>query len=183
MNKACVPATLPFQHSGQFRAILCSFQWLCVQLRGQKPQLSTYANLLNWHQSKPAPREMPNQGPGLHFLFKDMLTKQEETETNTVKLTLWGQHRRKAAKPSTWTGSFLHSRPHCLGTDQRLKYKFKEHRRVLICDASLCRTKAEAFFEQAPSMLQDIRGPRKVALSVKCFFTGTRIWDESPEPM
>lgn len=34
---------------------------------------------------------MSNQGTGLHFLLRGMLTKQEETETNTVKLTFGGQ--------------------------------------------------------------------------------------------
>lgn len=37
---------------------------------------------------------MSNQGSGLHFLLNGMLTKQEETETNTVKLTFGGQPAR-----------------------------------------------------------------------------------------
>lgn len=32
---------------------------------------------------------MSNQGSGLHFLLNGMLTKQEKTETNTVKLTFF----------------------------------------------------------------------------------------------
>lgn len=37
---------------------------------------------------------MSNQGSGLHFLLNGMLTKQEETETNTVMLTFGGQPAR-----------------------------------------------------------------------------------------
>lgn len=70
--------------------------------------------------------------------------KRRQKRTLLSWLSEASQHRRKAAKPSMWTGSFLHSRPHCLGTDHRLKYTFKGHRRVLRCDTSLCRTKAEA---------------------------------------
>ena len=37
------------------------------------------------NQGKSAPREMSNQGSGLHFLFSGMLTKQEKTETDMIK--------------------------------------------------------------------------------------------------
>ena len=64
---------------------------------------STYANVLNWKSRRTAPREMSNQGSGLHFLLKGMLTKQEETETNTVKLTLGDQPARtESSKGCLW---------------------------------------------------------------------------------
>lgn len=52
---------------------------------------------------------MSNQGPGLHFLFKGMLIKQEETETNTVKLTLGGQPAQNESSKAKHVYKELHA--------------------------------------------------------------------------
>ena len=44
---------------------------------------------------------MPNQGSGLHSLFKGMLIKQEETETNTARLAHGGQPAHTESSKAT----------------------------------------------------------------------------------
>lgn len=47
---------------------------------------------------------MSNQGAGFHFLLSGMLTKQEETETNMVKLTFGDQPARsESSQGCLWT--------------------------------------------------------------------------------
>lgn len=72
-----------FQNPGQCHTGSSNFQWQEAWATAPTPMCCIE------NQGKSAPREMSNQGSGLHFLLNAMLTKQEKTETNMVKLTFF----------------------------------------------------------------------------------------------